>query len=268
MSISIEAKPILKWAGGKQAIANHLVTRFPRSIEVYYEPFVGGASVLAALGPTKAVVGDMNAWLIDTYAAIREDWQRVATILDGMKNTKQEYMRIRSIQPDTLDLFHRAAHLVYLNKTCFRGLFRVNQRNQFNVPYGAYDRRYYDPDNFEGFAAALKSVKILCCDFELCIADASSQDFIYFDPPYYKLGGYSDFNRYTKFQFRENDHIRLAAVCRELDQKGIRWAVSNSDTPFVRTLFRGYRMTPVANRREINLRSQERGISELLITND
>ena len=186
----------------------------------------------------------MNAWLIDTYAAIRKDWQRVAAILDGMKNTKQEYMRIRSIQPDTLDLFQRAAHLVYLNKTCFRGLLPRQSTQPVQRPYGAYDRRYYDPDNFEGFAAVLKSVKILCCDFELCIAEATSRDFIYFDPPYYKLGGYSDFNRYTRFQFRENDHIRLAAVCRELDRKGIRWAVSNSDTPFVKTLFKGYRMNP------------------------
>jgi len=267
MSIAFEARPILKWAGGKQAIAIHLAKQFPSTGGVYFEPFVGGASVFVAFGPKKGVICDLNEWLIDTYLAIREDWSRVATILDGMKNTKSEYLRIRAIQPNTLDLFQRAAHLVYLNKTCFRGLFRVNQRNQFNVPYGAYDRRYYDLDNFQAFAAALGQVKILCCDFEVGIADATRRDFIYFDPPYYKLGGYSDFNRYTRFQFRENDHVRLAAVCRELDHKGIRWAVSNSDTPFVKTLFKGYCMTQVANRREINLRSQERGISELLITN-
>jgi len=267
MNTTLAAKPILKWAGGKQAIAEYLAAQFPSPTAVYFEPFVGGGSVLVAVGPKRAIVADMNEWLIDTYLAIREDWERVASILDGMRNTKSEYLRIRAIQPSTLDLFQRAAHLVYLNKTCFRGLFRVNQRNQFNVPYGGYDRRYYDRDNFEAFAAALKHVQVFCCDFELSIADAVARDFIYFDPPYYKLGGYSDFNRYTRLQFREKDHIRLAAVCRELDRKGVRWAVSNSDTAFVKTLFKGYRMSCVANRREINLRSQDRDISELLITN-
>jgi DNA adenine methylase len=121
--------------------------------------------------------------------------------------------------------------------------------------------------NLEAVAKALAHVTIRCCDFELCIAEATSRDFIYFDPPYYKLGGYSDFNRYTRFQFRENDHLRLAAVCRELDQRGVPWAVSNSDTPFVRTLFKGYRMVSVNGRREINLNSKKRDTTELLIVN-
>ena len=266
MSISIEKRPILKWAGGKQAIADRLAATFP-SHGVYYEPFVGGASVFLAVSPVKAVIGDLNDWLTNTYIAIRDDWSKVARLLDRMENSKQEYLRIRAVQPDSLDRFQRAAHLIYLNKTCFRGLFRVNRKNQFNVPYGAYDRRYYSPENFEAFAAALHNVEIRSRDFELCIADATSQDFIYFDPPYYKLGGYSDFNRYTRFQFRENDHIRLAAVCRELDQRGIHWLSAIATTEFVRRLFRGYRTVSMANRREINLRSQDRDVSELLITN-
>ena len=267
MSIRIIAKPILKWAGGKQALADHLAAQFPPIEGVFYEPFIGGASVLLAVGPEKAVVGDLNEWAVDTYMAIRDDWKKVAAILDGMKNTKHEYLRVRAIQPDSLDRFQRAAHLVYLNKTCFRGLYRVNQRNQFNVPYGAYDRRYYDPENFEAFAAALEHVKILCYNFEICIANVAPQEFIYFDPPYYKLGGYSDFNRYTRFQFRENDHIRLAAVCRELDRKGIRWAVSNSDTDFVRMLFKGFGMPSQLPTGERSICHSERGISELLIMN-
>ena len=112
----------------------------------YYEPFIGGASVFLSLQPEKAVIGDLNEWLLDTYVAIRTD-HAGGRDLDRMVNTKEEFERIRAIQPDTLDLFQRAAHLIYLNKTCFRGLFRVNQKGQFNVPYGAYDRRYYDPEN-------------------------------------------------------------------------------------------------------------------------
>jgi len=267
MEVNTELKPILKWAGGKQALADFLAGQFPEDFATYYEPFIGGGSVLLTLRPRKAFVADLNEWLIDTYAAVRDDWNWVAKILDRLKNTKEEYMRIRGVRPDDLDLHHRAAHLIYLNKTCFRGLYRVNRHNQFNVPYGAYNRRYYDPENLEAVAKALAHVSITCCDFELGIAEATSKDFIYFDPPYYKLGGYSDFNRYTRFQFRENDHVRLAAVCRELDHRGVRWAVSNSETPFVRALFKGYRMITVNGRREINLNSQNRDTAELLIVN-
>jgi len=267
MKFTFDAKPVLKWAGGKQALADHLIQFFPDNFSRYYEPFIGGASVLLSLQPKKAVIGDLNDWLLDTYVAIRTDHASVAKYLDGILNTKDEYERIRSIQPDALDLFQRAAHFIYLNKTCFRGLFRVNQKGQFNVPYGAYDRRYYDPENLTAVAECLRHVEIRYTDFELCLADVTPDDFVYMDPPYYKQGGYSDFDRYTKWKFRENDHFRLAAACRELDERGIRWAVSNSDTPLVRTLFDGCTMHPIANRREINLNSQERNIDELLITN-
>jgi DNA adenine methylase len=231
------------------------------------ELLVGGGSVLFTLHPAKAIIGDLNDWLLDTYEAIRTDANQVAQILDGMKNTKEEYLRIRKVPPAKLDLFHRAAHLIYLNKTCFRGLFRVNRYGQFNVPYGQYDRRYYDLENLRAVAASLEHVEIRRCDFELCLADVTERDFVYLDPPYYKLGGYSDFNRYTKNQFRGNDHFRLAAICRELDEQGVRWAVSNSDTTFVRELYAGYRIVEIENRREINLNSEDRDITELLIMN-
>ncbi len=267
MKFTFDAKPVLKWAGGKQALADRLIRFFPSNFVRYYEPFIGGASVLLALQPEKAIVGDQNTWLLDTYNAIRADHGRVAQHLNEMVNTREEYERIRRIQPETLDLYRRAAQLIYLNKTCFRGLFRVNRKNQFNVPYGAYDRRYYDPDNLEVVARCLARVEIRYGDFELTLADVTPEDFVYMDPPYYKQGGYSDFDRYTKWKFRENDQVRLATVCRELDERSIRWAVSNSDTEFVRVLFDGYAMHPIANRREINLNSGNRDINELLITN-
>jgi DNA adenine methylase len=261
------ANPVVKWAGGKQGIAAQLVKHFPARFDRYYEPFVGGGSVLLTLAPVRAVIGDLNDWLLDTYEAIRTDAGQVTRILDGLKNTKEEYLRLRKIPPAKLDLFHRAAHLIYLNKTCFRGLFRVNRYGQFNVPYGQYDRRYYDPENIRAVAVALENVEIRRCDFEICLADVTDQDFVYLDPPYYKLGGYSDFNRYTKDQFRKNDHVRLGAVCRELDARGVRWAVSNSDTALVSELFAGYRVVRIDNRREINLNSGDRDITELLIMN-
>jgi DNA adenine methylase len=267
MKFTFDAKPVLKWAGGKQALADRLIRFFPEEFSRYYEPFIGGGSVLLALQPEKSVIGDLNDWLLDTYVAIRTNHVRIAEHLDGMVNTKEEFERIRAIQPGTLDHVQRAAHLIYLNKTCFRGLFRVNRKGHFNVPYGAYERRYYDPENLGAVANCLRDAEIRRTDFELCMADVTPADFVYMDPPYYKQGGYSDFDRYTRWKFRENDHMRLAAVCRELDERGIRWAVSNSDTPFIRSLFEGFKMHDIANRREINLNSQERDINELLITN-
>ncbi len=265
--IKRQASPILKWAGGKQGIASRLVEYFPSNFDRYFEPFLGGGSVLFTLRSRSSVAGDANEWLIDTYEAIREDPSQVAQVLESLKNTKEEYLKIRKIIPRTLPRFQRAAHLIYLNKTCFRGLFRVNQRGQFNVPYGQYDRRYYDPANLEKVSEILETVELRRGDFELCLHDATDEDFVYMDPPYYKLGGYSDFNRYTKDQFRENDHFRLSALCRELDSRGVRWAVSNSDTDLIHDLFEGYHMNILSNRREINLDSQNRHITELLITN-
>jgi DNA adenine methylase len=198
---------------------------------------------------------------------VKKDWKKVAQYLEAMLNTHEEFLRIRAVDPWTLNLFERAAQFIYLNKTCFRGLFRVNGRGRFNVPYGAYNRRYYDAENLEAVANMLADVEIKSGDFEFGIDGINQGDFVYFDPPYYKLGGYSDFNRYTSKQFREKDHFRLSAVCRELDAKSVKWALSNSNTDFVKNLFSGFQIHPISTRREINLDSQNRNIVELLITN-
>ncbi len=260
--------PFIKWAGGKQSIADQLLACFPENFDCFYEPFVGGGSVFMATEWKRAVISDVNGWLIDTYKAVRDDWQRVAGILDAMPNEKSFFLELRSKHSsDYGSHFERAAAFIYLNKTCFRGLFRVNKLGYFNVPYGEYERRYYDPSNLKGVSKLLEKVDIFTGDFELCLSNLGPEDFVYFDPPYYKLGGYSDFNRYTPDQFKEPEHFRLAALCRELDERGIRWAVSNSDTPFTRELFKGYPSVQVSARREINLNSGDRNINELLFTN-
>lgn len=262
-----KAKPIVKWVGGKQMLADELVSLFPQTYHKYYEPFLGGGSVLLALQPKAAVVGDFNEWLVDTYQAVRDDWKQVACRLDQLPNTRADYLRIREVDPQCLDLFDRAAHFIYLNKTCFRGLFRVNRQGRFNVPYGEYQRAYYDPINLANVSSILKQVEFRIGDFETNLEGALAGDFVYLDPPYYKLGGYSDFNRYTKDQFREHDHTRLANVCRELDKRGVKWALSNSNTDLIRDLYREFVIQEITNRREINLQSQERTVTELLITN-
>jgi len=261
------ARPILKWAGGKQALAARLVETFPARFDRYFEPFVGGASVFLALQPRRAVLCDRNAWLVETYRTVRDQAAEVARELRGLRNTREDYLRIRALDPCALPPARRAAQLVYLNKTCFRGLFRVNRQGRFNVPYGAYVRRYFDPGNLERFAAGLAGVELRCGDFEDGLAGITSRDFAYLDPPYHKLGGYSDFNRYTDEPFAEADHERLAATCRALHRLGVRWALTQSDTALVRRLFARFRCRRIAARREINLASRRRDIVELLITN-
>jgi DNA adenine methylase len=244
-----------------------LADYFPSKFDRYFEPFVGGCGVALQIRTHDAVLNDQNEWLVDTYRAVRDDWEGVAGVLDKLKNTEKEFYRIRSIDPFSLDLTHRAAHLIYLNKTCFRGLFRVNRQNQFNVPYGNYNRRYYDPGNLAAFATCLKHCELRCTDFEVALHDATPDDFVYLDPPYHKLGGYSDFNRYTSGQFKEIDHLRLRNLCVELDYRRIRWVQSNSSTAFIRELYRDFKVVEITNRREINLNSHARSITELVIKN-
>jgi len=204
---------------------------------------------------------------MDTYVETRDHCEQVAAVLRRLPNTRKDYLHIRSLDPRRLRPVHRAAHLIYLNKTCFRGLFRVNRVGQFNVPYGEYNRRYFDPENLRRVSQRLEAVELRRGDFEFGLDGIAAGDLAYLDPPYYKLGGYSDFNRYTPGQFREGDHVRLAAVCRELDSRGVRWALTNSDTPLVRALFQGFRLRSISARREINLAPSKRDIVELLVTN-
>jgi len=228
---------------------------------------VGGGAVALESGARDGLLNDQNEWLMDTYRAIRGDWRQVARLLDGMKNSEDEFYRIRKVNPKTVDEFTRAAMLVYLNKTCFRGLYRVNRFNQFNVPYGKYDRRYYDPANLAAFAEFLGNFELRVGDFEVALADAGPEDFVYLDPPYHRLGGYSDFNRYTSGKFKEIDHLRLRNVCVELDKRGVRWVQSNSSTEYIRELYRDFDVSEITNRREINLNSKSRDIKELVIKN-
>jgi DNA adenine methylase len=260
-------RPIIKWAGGKQSLAGTLVSMFPDFEGRYFEPFMGGASVLLTLAPSVALVGDENRWLTDTYRAVIGSPDLVSAQLDKLVNTEEEYYKNRSIDPNDVSLIERAALFIYLNKTCFRGLYRVNKKNRFNVPYGAYNRKYHDLENLRSFSRLAKNWIINTGDFSQSIKGIKKDDFVYFDPPYYKLGGYSDFNRYTDGKFMEHDHIRLAEACLELDAKGIKFAVSNSRTEFIADLFSKFNCIKIDNRREINLNVKGRTVNELFITN-
>ncbi len=270
-----EPEPFLKWAGGKSQLLKQFQALFPSKFNNYLEPFVGAGSVFFYLYNTgrlkskKIILIDSNEELINCFLAIKENVERLISILKGPKyvNKKEVYYRIRAEEPH--DRFERAARTIYLNKTCFNGLYRVNSKGKFNVPFGRYKNPLIcDSENLRAVSIALKNVKILCADFEKCLEYAGKGDFIYFDPPYQPLSKTSNFTSYTKNAFSEEDQKRLCEVFKRLDKRGCKIMLSNSDTHFIRNLYKKYRIEVVYAKRAINCKPSGRGaIKELVILN-
>lgn len=260
-----QPKPFLKWIGGKASLAPTILQHFPPKFNQYYEPFLGGGGMyLSHLAPDP-ILGDHNEWLIETWRSIRDRWEQVASCLDGMPNTKEDYYRIRD-GVGRLDGVEKAAAMIYLNKTCFRGLFRVNRRGRLNAAYGFYKNPiYYDRDNLEAVSKALRAGKgaaLRVGDFESIVEPAQAGDFVYMDPPYHDT-----FSMYTASTFTESDQGRVARLCRRLHERGVRWVVSNSDTKLIRYLYEGFKFTVLETRYEINVKASGRASQELLIEN-
>lgn len=260
--------PFLKWAGGKYALLPQLRRYFPTEARRHIEPFVGGGGVFFGLEPSTAILGDMNAWLMDTYAVVREHPEALMDTLDGMVNTRETYLHLRAQDPATVPRILRAALFVYLNKTGFRGLFRVNRKGRFNVSYGAYQRPYYDRTELLAASRALQNAELFTGDYRGVLDRARPGDFVYLDPPYPARSETADFDRYTPTPFRDADHVVLAENLRALHRRRIRWALSCRDTPTIRALYAGFTIHTVHARREINLDAARRQESEILLTND
>ncbi|MEV6799669.1 Dam family site-specific DNA-(adenine-N6)-methyltransferase [Micromonospora rifamycinica] len=263
-----EGKSFLKWAGGKTRYAKTLVSAAPSFTGTYREPFLGSGAVFFELNPAKAVLSDANEELVTCFRAVARDAEAVMGRLDEYPNTREHFAAVRRQDPATLSEIERAARVIYLNKTSFRGLWRVNRKGHFNTPYGAYDRPYYNRQTFLEAAIALDGTDIRVADFEEQLDEATEGDWVYLDPPYAPLGGWADFQRYTPGQFGENDHVRLCAAMKRASGRGVLLTLSNSDTPFVRRLFTDdFHIARMATRRDINLQSTKRGSWDLVVTN-
>lgn len=259
----------LKWAGGKTRYASALAALAPVEFERYFEPFMGSAAVFFELRPSRAVLSDANEELVVSFQEVARDPEAVMELLDQMPNERKYFERVRARDPKQLTRTERAARVVYLNKTAFRGLWRVNKRGQYNVPYGAYDRPYYNRSTFLAASAALArpGIEARHIDYTEALAEAGEGDWVYLDPPYVPLGGYSDFKRYTSAQFHDEDHRRLAELMREASSRGAYVLLTNADKPEVRELYDGFAMTTLATRRDINLNARGRASADLVVTN-
>jgi DNA adenine methylase len=267
------ATPFLKWAGGKSQLLKTFERYFPPQFKSYFEPFLGGGAVFfhlaAAKRDLKAILSDSNAELINAYQMIGDELDTVIELLKKHRNDKHYYYKIRAQDASRMLPAERAARLIYLNKTCFNGLYRVNSKGHFNVPFGRYKNpRILDERNLRAVKSALEQVEIDCAPFEHVLMRARQEDLIYFDPPYHPLSATANFTGYTRGAFTFNDQKRLADVFRMLSKRGCYLMLSNSDTPDIRQLYKGFRIETVLATRAINCVPEKRGrITELLVLN-
>ena len=261
-------RPFLKWAGGKSRLISQYHRYFPKDFNTYYEPFLGGGAVFFHLQHHPAVLSDINPELINVYRCVRDQVKNLIALLaeHQRKHNKDYYYWMRSDVGRTK--IEKAARLIYLNKTCFNGLYRENSKGEFNVPIGKYNNpKICDPDLLYSASAALKSAEIKVRSFDKVLKYAKKDDFVYFDPPYYPLSSTSNFTAYNRDFFSKEDQIKLRDVFAELASRGVKVMLSNSDCELIRELYRNFDIREISASRAINSNGNKRGkIAELLVT--
>ena len=275
----IKGKPFVKWAGGKRQIIDKLKQYIPDEFNTYYEPFVGGGALFFELSPSKAYINDFNAELICVYTCLKNDtfFKKMLKELDKHEKNHNEdyYYEIRDLDRDNsftkLPIYIRAARMIYLNKSCFNGLYRVNSKGYFNVPSGKKDKvNTYDKTNMDNLKKyfGTNDITILNGDFEDAVKNAKAGDFVYFDPPYDTLEDKKSFTSYAKNDFGQDEQRRLANVYKTLSAKGVRVMLSNHNTKLINDLYKDFNIHVINARRNINSRGDSRGpVEEVIITN-
>jgi DNA adenine methylase len=273
----IDAKPIVKWAGGKSRLLGELLDRVPRDLGTYAEPFAGGAALFFALASEKsrgmrtfkrAVLADRNEELVALYTAVRDDVASVIDALGAFHHDRDLFYAVRAQETRGMSHVERAARFVFLNRTCFNGLWRVNSGGRFNVPFGKYKNpRILDEDGLRAASVALKGVDVLSCDFADVTRTLGKRDFVYLDPPYVPISRTASFTAYAKDGFTPSDQARLAAELRALKRRGAKAMLSNADTKATRELYDGHALHVVRAPRSISCDGATRGdAGELVVT--
>jgi DNA adenine methylase len=263
-------KPFLKWAGGKGQLLWQLEKYFPDTFKRYHEPFLGAGAVFFHLNPGEAYLSDQNEELINAFLVVRDHLEELVRLLRLHKNNPEYYYFMRGLDSTSLGPVERASRFIYLNKTCFNGLYRVNKQGRFNVPFGRYKNpRYADVDVLAAARSALINTRAIdVADFGIVLGRAAPGDFVYFDPPYQPISETSIFTSYTPGSFDACQQERLARVFGDLDTRGCRVLLSNSASEFIRDLYRGFRVETVKAKRYINCDKNRRGdIDEVVVMN-
>ena len=274
----IKGKPFVKWAGGKRQIMPEIKKYVPENYDTFYEPFVGGGAVFFELAPRKAVLNDYNSELMNVFECIKDEdkFDKMCTELNHHEanHSEEYYYQVRNIDRDIkkynkMQDYKKAARTIYLNKACFNGLYRVNSKNEFNVPFGKKEKvNTYEGQNLGVVHCILNfnDVKLLSTDFEEAVKDAKKGDFVYLDPPY--DSDTSTFNDYTENGFNKDEQRRLALLFKELSDRGCFVMLSNHNTILVNELYKDYNIHVISAKRNINANGKKRGkVEEVIITN-
>lgn len=273
-----KGKPFVKWAGGKRQIIDKLKQYVPDEFNTYYEPFIGGGALLFELSPKSAVINDSNKELMNVYSVLcdEEKFKKMCNVLNAYEANHSEefFYEIRNKDRNKktfnrLSDYTRAARTIYLNKACFNGLYRVNSKDEFNVPFGKKSKvNTYDGSNLITVSnyLTMNDITIQCVDFEESVKTAKKGDFVYFDPPY--DSDTSTFNSYTEEGFGKDEQRRLAEVFKDLDKRGVYVMLSNHNTILVKELYKDYHVHVIEAKRNINSNGKKRGkVEEVIITN-
>lgn len=268
--------PVVKWVGGKRQLLDEITPRLPKRITTYCEPFLGGGAVLFSLQPKNAIVNDLNADLMLVYEVIRDNVELLIAALERHENTAEYFYNIRDLDRDKdayreMPSVERASRIIYLNKTCYNGLFRVNASGEFNSPFG----HYKNPNivNAPVLKAVSKyltanNIQLFHTDFEEVLRQVPRSGFVYLDPPYDPVSDTASFTGYNRGGFGREEQERLKLCCDELTARGVRFLLSNSATSFIRELYTGYTVEVVHAKRAINSDASKRGaVEEVLIRN-
>lgn len=262
------ARPLLKWAGGKTQLLGEILPKIPKKYGRFIEPFFGGGAVFFAVRPTDGIIADSNPELINLYRSVADDVDGVISQLRCYKNTEENFYAVRALNVSDLSNIEMAARTIFLNKTCFNGLYRVNKSGQFNVPFGRYKNpKIIDEDALKAASHLLRKNTIICGDYKTVLQkNARPGDFIFLDPPYLPISEYSDFKRYTKEQFYEEDHINLAEEVERLHKLGCYVILTNSNHPLVYEYYRKFSIEVVQTKRYISCNGKSRTGEDVIVT--
>lgn len=269
----INCRPFVKWAGGKSQLLHELILRVPTQFSRYFEPFVGGGALFFHLQPKEAYLSDLNPEVINTYQIIKNKIDELIADLKSHIHSSEYFYEIRNAdrtkEYQNWSDVKKASRFIYLNKTCYNGLYRVNSKGQFNVPFGKYvNPKIVDEDNLYACHKVLKFAQINLNSFLHIEKIVKKDDFIYFDPPYAPLNQTSNFTSYSRNGFDEKMQKELKNLCDRLSQRGVRFMLSNSSAPTILELYKNYNIDFVYATRAINSNSQKRGkIAEVIVTN-